>query len=64
MSYSKAGVNLTKIKSIQSIVGRLIAPTFVLNKSSEVISGFGHYAGLIRIGSNILALHTDGVGTK
>ena len=64
MSYSKAGVNLKKIKSIQSIVGRLIAPTYMLNKSSEVISGFGHYAGLIRIGSNILALHTDGVGTK
>ena len=64
MSYSKAGVNLKKIKSLQSDVGRIIAPTFILNKKTEVISGFGHYAGLIRVGSYLLALHTDGVGTK
>jgi phosphoribosylformylglycinamidine cyclo-ligase len=29
-----------------------------------VVSGFGHYAGLIKLGSELLALHSDGVGTK
>jgi phosphoribosylformylglycinamidine cyclo-ligase len=32
--------------------------------AGKVVSGFGHYAGLIRLGSNVLALHSDGVGTK
>jgi phosphoribosylformylglycinamidine cyclo-ligase len=30
----------------------------------KVVSGFGHYAGLIRLGKQTLALHSDGVGTK
>jgi phosphoribosylformylglycinamidine cyclo-ligase len=30
----------------------------------KVISGFGHYAGLIQFASKVIALHTDGVGTK
>jgi phosphoribosylformylglycinamidine cyclo-ligase len=28
------------------------------------LSGFGHYAALIEIGSRIMALHSDGVGSK
>lgn len=30
----------------------------------KVISGFGHYAGLIEFNSRIMTLHTDGVGSK
>ena len=32
--------------------------------TGRVVSGFGHYAGLIKLGSELLALHSDGVGTK
>ena len=32
--------------------------------AGKVVSGFGHYAGLIKLGSELLALHSDGVGTK
>jgi phosphoribosylformylglycinamidine cyclo-ligase len=32
--------------------------------AGRVLSGFGHYAGLIKLGSQLLALHSDGVGTK
>ena len=32
--------------------------------TGKVVSGFGHYAGLIKLGSELLALHSDGVGTK
>ena len=34
------------------------------NRSWNVWSGFGHYAGLIEFQSMVFALHTDGVGTK
>lgn len=30
----------------------------------KVVSGFGHYAGLIKLASTVIALHSDGVGTK
>ena len=30
----------------------------------KVVSGFGHYAGLIKLGRELVALHSDGVGTK
>jgi phosphoribosylformylglycinamidine cyclo-ligase len=32
--------------------------------AGKVVSGFGHYAGLIKLGSELVALHSDGVGTK
>jgi phosphoribosylformylglycinamidine cyclo-ligase len=32
--------------------------------TGKVVSGFGHYAGLVKLGSQLLALHSDGVGTK
>ena len=50
-TYDKAGVNIRKIRSTQRNIGK-------------ITSGFGHYSGLITIGNNVLALHTDGVGTK
>src|SRR5438093_12772789 len=65
-SYAKAGVDIKKIRKIQSDIGKLVSKTHFgfENKNWKVLSGFGHYAGLIEIGSKVIALHTDGVGTK
>ena len=30
----------------------------------KVTSGFGHYAGLVKLAHETIALHADGVGTK
>jgi phosphoribosylformylglycinamidine cyclo-ligase len=38
--------------------------THLLPKRGKVISGFGHYAGLIEFNKKIMTLHTDGVGSK
>jgi phosphoribosylformylglycinamidine cyclo-ligase len=64
-SYSRAGVDIRKIRRIQRDIGKLVSTThFAINKDWNVWSGFGHYAGLIEFESKVFALHTDGVGTK
>lgn len=65
-NYSKAGVDIKKIRKIQSKIGKLVSKTHFgfENKNWKVLSGFGHYAGLIEIESKVIALHTDGIGTK
>ncbi len=63
-SYKKAGVNVKKIRQTQKNIGKMIADSYTFQKRGKIVSGFGHYSGLISIGNNILALHTDGVGTK
>lgn len=63
-SYSKAGVNLQKIRSLQTDIGNSIKKSYSFQRIGEVISGFGHYSGLIKLESNVIALHSDGVGTK
>ena len=64
-SYSRAGVDIRKIRRIQRDIGKLVSTThFAINKDWNVWSGFGHYAGLIEFQSKVFALHTDGVGTK
>ena len=63
-SYKKAGVNVKKIRQTQKNIGKLIADSYTFQKKGKIVSGFGHYSGLISIGNNILAMHTDGVGTK
>lgn len=64
-SYSRAGVDIRKIRKIQNNIGKLVSTTHsALNKDWSVWSGFGHYAGLIEFQSKVFALHTDGVGTK
>jgi phosphoribosylformylglycinamidine cyclo-ligase len=63
-SYKKAGVNVKKIRQTQKNIGKMIADSYTFQKRGKIVSGFGHYSGLISIGKNILALHTDGVGTK
>ncbi len=59
-TYRDAGVDISKIRRTQKGFARLLAKTF----NESVISGFGHYAGLYRIDDKIIAMHTDGVGTK
>ncbi len=64
MKYSDVGIDVKKIKSIQTLIGRSISSTHKLPKIGKVISGFGHYAGVIQLGDSHLTLHTDGVGSK
>jgi phosphoribosylformylglycinamidine cyclo-ligase len=64
MTYRDAGVDVNKIRTAQKSIGEIISATHKLLVAGKVVSGFGHYAGLIKIGSELLALHSDGVGTK
>jgi phosphoribosylformylglycinamidine cyclo-ligase len=59
-SYSKAGVNVNKVKGIQKGIAGLLDSTL----TPDVLLGAGHYAGLLKFGNKTLALHTDGVGSK
>ena len=63
-TYEKAGVNIPKIQSMQRIIGKMISESYSFQKIGKITAGFGHYSGLITLGNNVLALHTDGVGTK
>jgi phosphoribosylformylglycinamidine cyclo-ligase len=65
-SYTRAGVDIRKIRRIQGNIGKVISTTHsaIEDKGWSVWSGFGHYAGLIEFQSKVFALHTDGVGTK
>lgn len=64
MTYRDAGVDVNKIRTAQKSIGEIISVTHKLLTKGKVVSGFGHYAGLIKLGSELLALHSDGVGTK
>lgn len=66
-SYSKAGVDLDRVKRAHKLIEELIESTYNFRKGlfGEVLKGAGHYAALIDIGGGrALALHADGVGTK
>jgi phosphoribosylformylglycinamidine cyclo-ligase len=64
LTYAESGVNIKEIDLVHNLIGRLIQRTHKNPNKGRVLSGFGHYAGLVDIGSCILALHCDGVGTK
>jgi phosphoribosylformylglycinamidine cyclo-ligase len=64
MTYRDAGVDVGKVRAAQKSIGEIISATHKLLATGKVVSGFGHYAGLIKLGSQLLALHSDGVGTK
>jgi phosphoribosylformylglycinamidine cyclo-ligase len=65
ITYKDAGVDIKKIKRTQATIGRLISSTHRLQNRVKVMSGFGHYAGIVEIADGkLLATHTDGVGTK
>jgi phosphoribosylformylglycinamidine cyclo-ligase len=61
VTYRDAGVDIKKVKKVHETIGDLIAST---HKVRGVLSGYGHYAGLMEINNMALAMHTDGVGTK
>jgi len=66
-AYAKAGVDVSKVRAIQGTLGALLSSTFSNRdgRFGEPAIGIGHYAGLIDIGGGrLLAMHTDGVGTK
>lgn len=67
-TYKDAGVDVKKIRRAQKSIGEIISATHGFSTASgamsRVLSGFGHYAGLVRVGRETLALHADGVGTK
>jgi phosphoribosylformylglycinamidine cyclo-ligase len=65
ITYKSAGVDIKKIKQSQAEIGRIIQSTHKLQKKAKITHGFGHYAGIVEIpGGQLLATHTDGVGTK
>lgn len=64
MTYRDAGVDVTKIRTAQKSIGAIISSTHKFISEGKVVSGFGHYAGLIKLRGDTLALHSDGVGTK
>ncbi len=64
MTYRDAGVDVGKIRTAQKSMGEIISTTHKMIAAGKVVSGFGHYAGLIKLGHELLALHCDGVGTK
>jgi phosphoribosylformylglycinamidine cyclo-ligase len=65
--YASAGVDLAKVSSIHASLAASLSSTFAARKGKlgEPVMPIGHYAGLVDIGGGtLLALHTDGVGTK
>ena len=63
ITYKDAGVDLAKIKNTHKSIENLISDTHKFK--TGILSGYGHYAGLLEIGNNkVIAMHTDGVGTK
>ncbi len=59
-SYASAGVDISKVKGIHKEIEGMLKGTH----STSVLPIYGHYAGLVKIGSETIAMHTDGVGTK
>lgn len=63
ITYKDAGVDLAKIKTTHKSIENLVSDTHKFK--TGILSGYGHYAGLLEIGNNkVIAMHTDGVGTK
>lgn len=61
-TYKEAGVDITKEKeTIKDLVNEL---KFKRNNFGKPINNIGHYAGLIECGNFIMAITTDGVGSK
>ncbi|MDD5337410.1 MAG: phosphoribosylformylglycinamidine cyclo-ligase [Candidatus ainarchaeum sp.] len=56
-SYSEAGVDVNKVKSMQNMINR----TIFAGKQGALV---GHYAGIVDLKGRRLAMHTDGVGSK
>src|ERR671916_2598896 len=64
ITYRDAGVDIGSIHRGQKSIGEIISVTHKMLAIGKVTSGFGHYAGLVKLGHETIALHADGVGTK
>jgi phosphoribosylformylglycinamidine cyclo-ligase len=64
ITYRDAGVDIGSIHRGQKSIGEIIAVTHKMIAIGKVTSGFGHYAGLVKLADQTIALHADGVGTK
>ncbi|MDD1700631.1 MAG: phosphoribosylformylglycinamidine cyclo-ligase [Methanoregula sp.] len=61
-TYREAGVDIDlEATAIRALIKNL---TYKRKGSFRMVGGVGHYAGLIDFGEMVLALTTDGVGTK
>src|SRR5512136_3208513 len=61
-TYRAAGVDIDLVKeAIGALTGKV---TFRRKGPYGMVGGVGHYAGLMEFGDHVLALTTDGVGTK
>ena len=61
-TYSKAGVDLEKHRSMHSYVAKLMME--VNRGLGYIVNGIGGYAATVRYDSSELSIHIDGVGTK
>jgi len=60
--YAKSGVDTDEADRALARLLHEIAPTQAFGAQSEI--GIGHFAAVVRVGPLLLALTTDGVGTK
>lgn len=64
ITYRDVGVDIGSVRRGHKSIGEIIAVTHKMLPFGKVATGFGHYAGLVKLGRETIALHTDGVGTK
>jgi phosphoribosylformylglycinamidine cyclo-ligase len=64
ITYRDAGVDIGSIHRGQKSIGEILSVTHKMLAVGKVTSGFGHYAGLVKLANETIALHADGVGTK
>lgn len=64
ITYRDAGVDIGSIHRGHKSIGEIISVTHKMLAVGKVTSGFGHYAGLVKLADQTVALHADGVGTK
>jgi phosphoribosylformylglycinamidine cyclo-ligase len=64
ITYRDVGVDRGRMHRGHKSIGDIISVTHKMLAVGKVTSGFGHYAGLVKLGHETIALHADGVGTK
>ena len=64
ITYRDTGVDIVSMHRGQKSIGEIISVTHKMLAVGKVTSGFGHYAGLVKLADQTVALHADGVGTK
>jgi len=64
ITYRDVGVDRDRMHRGHKSIGEIISVTHKTLAIGKVASGFGHYAGLVKLGHETIALHADGVGTK